>query len=67
MSKKYSPCKPTGSLNATRSGVKRDVLKMDDELAEFKRNKDFIIAQSKAAEVKNIYEAKARISKKQCR
>ena len=36
---------------------------MENELAEFKRNKDFIIAQSKAAQVKkDIYEAKARIS-----
>ena len=43
--------------------LKQDIQKMDDELADFKRNKDFIIAQSKAAEVKkNIYEAKARIS-----
>ena len=45
--------------------LKTDIAKMDDQLAEFKRNKDFVIAQSKAAEVKkNIYEAKARISKK---
>ena len=37
---------------------------MDDQLAEYKRNKAFIIAQSKAAEVKkDIYEAKARINK----
>ena len=45
--------------------LKTDISKMEDELAEFRRNKDFILAQSKAAEVKkNIYEAKARISKK---
>ncbi len=45
--------------------LKTDIHKMDDELAEFKRNKDFIIAQSKVADVKkNIYEAKAKISKK---
>lgn len=45
--------------------LKKDVFKMEDELAEFKRNKDFIIAQSKAADVKkSIYEAKAKISKK---
>lgn len=45
--------------------LKKDVFKMEDELAEFKRNKDFIIAQSKAADVKKgIYEAKAKISKK---
>ncbi len=44
--------------------LKKDIFKLDDELAEFKRNKDFVIAQSKAAEVKKqIYEAKARISK----
>jgi phage shock protein A len=37
---------------------------MDDELAELKRNKDIIIAQSKAAEVKkDIYQAKAKIGK----
>lgn len=45
--------------------LKKDILKMEDEIAEFRRNKDFIIAQSKAAKVKKeIYEAKARISKK---
>lgn len=45
--------------------VKKDILKMEDQLSEFRRNKDFIIAQSKAASVKkDIYEAKARISKK---
>lgn len=42
--------------------LKQDIQKFDDELAEYKRNKDFIIAQSKAAEVKkSIYEAKAKI------
>jgi phage shock protein A len=36
---------------------------MEDELSEFKRNKDFIIAQSKTAEVKKqIYQAKAKMS-----
>ncbi|HUV07246.1 MAG TPA: PspA/IM30 family protein [Spirochaetia bacterium] len=45
-------------------GLKVDIRRMEDELAEFKRNKDLIIAQSKAAEVKKeIYEAKAKISK----
>lgn len=45
--------------------LKSDIAKMDDELAEYKRNKDFILAQSKAASVKkDIYEAKAKISKK---
>jgi phage shock protein A len=44
--------------------LKKDVFKMEDELAEFRRNKDFIIAQSKAADVKkSIYEAKAKIGK----
>ena len=46
-------------------GLKMDIQKMEDELAELKRNKDMIIAQSKAAEVKkSIYEAKAKIGKK---
>jgi|TARA_B100001093_G_C26679359_1_gene949731 phage shock protein A len=44
--------------------LKKDILKMDDELSEFKRNKDFIIAQSKTAQIKkDIYEAKANMSK----
>ena len=42
--------------------LKQEITKMEDELAEFKRNKDFIIAQAKTAEVKKqIYEAKANI------
>jgi len=45
--------------------LKQDILKLEDELAEFKRNKDFIIAQSKAAETKKqIYEAKAKMQGK---
>lgn len=52
---------------AQRSAVeelKQDILKMEGELNEFRRNKDFIIAQSKAADVKkSIYEAKAKISR----
>jgi len=45
--------------------LKVDVQKLDNDLSEFKRNKDFIIAQSKAADVKkSIYEAKAKITKK---
>ncbi len=48
----------------TLDGLKQDITSFDDQLAEYKRNKDFIIAQSKAAEVKkSIYEAKAKISK----
>ena len=44
--------------------LKVDLHKMDDQLADYKRNKTFIIAQSKAADVKkDIYEAKAKISK----
>lgn len=44
--------------------LKVAVTKMEAELAELKRNKDIIIAQSKAAEVKKqIYEAKAKIGK----
>lgn len=43
--------------------LKAEIIKMEDELAEFKRNKDFIIAQSKTAEVKKqIYQAKAKMS-----
>ncbi len=45
--------------------LKKDIMKLEDELAEFKRNKDFIVAQSKAGDVKKqIYEAKAKISSK---
>jgi phage shock protein A len=53
------------SQRASVDELKSEVLKMESEIAEFRRNKDFIIAQSKAAQVKkDIYEAKARISKK---
>ena len=42
--------------------LKQEITKLEDELAEFKRNKDFIIAQAKTAQVKKqIYEAKANI------
>ena len=45
--------------------LKQDIRRIEDELAEFKRNRDFIIAQSKASEVKKqIYQAKAKISNK---
>jgi len=44
--------------------LKQEIRKFEDQLAEYKRNKDFIIAQAKSAEVKkNIYEAKAKMSK----
>ncbi len=45
--------------------LKQEVIKMEAEIAEYRRNKDFIIAQSKAAQVKkDIYEAKAKMSNK---
>ncbi len=57
-----------GNWQSQRDSVeslKKDILQMDDQIAEYRRNKDFIVAQSKAADVKKkIYEAKARISKK---
>lgn len=52
------------SQRASVEELKKDIMKMDDELAEFKRNKDFIIAQSKTAQIKkDIYEAKANMAK----
>lgn len=45
--------------------LKQEVIAMEAEVAEYRRNKDFIIAQSKAAQVKkDIYEAKARMTNK---
>ncbi len=45
--------------------LKKEIIEMENQLAEFRRNKDFIIAQSKSAQVKkDIYEAKARITKR---
>lgn len=45
--------------------LKKEIIKMEAEVAEYRRNKDFIIAQSKAAQVKkDIYEAKAKITSK---
>ena len=45
--------------------LKGVIAKMDDELAEYKRNKDFILAQSRAADVKKkMYDARARMTKK---
>jgi phage shock protein A len=45
--------------------LKAGIRKMEDELAELRRNKDIIIAQSKAADAKKmIYEAKAKIGRK---
>ena len=52
------------SQRASVEQLKQDIFKLEDEVAEFKRNKDFIIAQSKAAETKKqIYEAKAKMQK----
>jgi phage shock protein A len=49
---------------ASVESLKTDIEKMGAEINEYKRNKDFIIAQSKVAQVKkSIYEAKAKISK----
>lgn len=43
--------------------LKIAIKSMDDQIAELKRNKDFIIAQSKSAQIKKeIYEAKAKIT-----
>jgi phage shock protein A len=43
--------------------LKQEVVKMEADVAEYRRNKDFIIAQSKAAQVKkDIYEAKAKMT-----
>ena len=48
---------------ASVESLKSEMRRMEDEISELKRNKDIIIAQSKAAEVKKeIYEAKAKIS-----
>jgi phage shock protein A len=44
--------------------LKNTIRELEEEIAETKRNKDFIISQSKASEVKKeIYEAKAKIGK----
>ena len=52
------------SQRSSVEGLKTTIQKMENELAELKRNKDIIIAQSKAAEVKKeIFEAKAKIGK----
>lgn len=43
--------------------LKKEMIMLEGDLAEFKRNKDYIIAQSKTADVKKkIYEAKARMA-----
>jgi phage shock protein A len=45
--------------------LKQEVMAMEAQVAEYRRNKDFIIAQSKASQVKkDIYEAKAKITNK---
>lgn len=53
------------SQQSSVAELKQEIIVMEAEVAEFRRNKDFIIAQSKAAQVKkDIYEAKAKITKK---
>ncbi len=56
------------SWQSQQTGVaelKQEITAMEAEAAEYRRNKDFIIAQSKAAQVKkDIYEAKARMTNK---
>ncbi|NIA30487.1 MAG: hypothetical protein GWP06_11325 [Actinobacteria bacterium] len=50
------------SQRANVDQLKQEIVKIENELSEFRRNKDFIIAQAKTAEVKKqIYEAKAKI------
>lgn len=45
--------------------LKNSVRKMEDELAELRRNKDIILAQYKSAQIKKkIYDVKAKIGKK---
>jgi len=53
------------SQKSSCDSLKADIKRMQDELAELKRNKEIIVAQSKASEVKkDIYEAKAKIGKR---
>ena len=53
------------SQQSSVAELKQEVIAMEAEVAEYRRNKDFIIAQSKAAQVKkDIYEAKAKMTNK---
>ena len=53
------------AMRKDADSLKGALKKMETELAELERNKEIIIAQSKTAEVKKeIYEAKAKIGKK---
>lgn len=53
------------SQQAGVAELKQEITAMEAEAAEYRRNKDYIIAQSKAAQVKkDIYEAKARMTTK---
>ena len=63
--KKAGALKPQWEMQrAEIEKLKISIRKMEDDLADLKRNKDIIIAQSKAAQVKKeIYEAKAKIGK----
>ncbi len=63
--KKAASLKPQWEMQRSEiENLKISIRKMEDELADLKRNKDIIIAQSKAAQAKKeIYEAKAKIGK----
>lgn len=53
------------SQQSSVAELKQEVMAMEAQVAEYRRNKDFIIAQSKASQVKkDIYEAKAKITTK---
>lgn len=62
---KVNSLEPTWTTQRSSvDSLKIEIQKMEDELAELKRNKDIIVAQAKSAEVKkSIYEAKAKIGK----
>ena len=63
--KKAESLKPQWEMQrAEIEKLKISIRQMEDELSDLKRNKDIIVAQSKAAQVKKeIYEAKAKIGK----
>ncbi|MGI6455752.1 MAG: PspA/IM30 family protein [bacterium] len=51
--------------NASVESLKQEIRNMEDQLGEYRRNKDYIIAQHKMADVKKkIYDAKSRMSRK---
>ncbi|MCD6184489.1 MAG: PspA/IM30 family protein [Deltaproteobacteria bacterium] len=63
--KKAASLKPQWEMQRSEiEKLKSSIRQMEDELADLKRNKNIIIAQSKAAQAKKeIYEAKAKIGK----